>query len=100
MTTERRKVTSNKTKNLAKLELFKNMSSNTIGEKTSEYLDENKTNVIGSYFLIKNSNIGVVSKIKSSVAYEEAERLKIILMITSAFALIFSLVFCVPTLLH
>ena len=61
-------------------------------EKTIEYIDENSKKVIGSVFKIKRSNIGVVSKILSADAYNEAEKLRIILIATSVVVFIVSLV--------
>lgn len=80
-------------KNIYNLSIFKDFFSNSVvSERTSEYVDENNSKVIGSIFRIKRSNIGVVSKILSSDAYSEAQKLKNVFLITTLFAFIVSII--------
>ncbi len=61
-------------------------------ERTTEYVDENGQSVIGSIFKIKRSNIAIVSKILAVDAYREAEKLRVILIITAIVVFIVSIV--------
>ncbi|MEI6093748.1 MAG: hypothetical protein WCQ47_08765, partial [bacterium] len=80
-------------KNISSLTIFKDFfSNNVLSERTSEYTDENDNKVIGSIFRIKSSNIGIVSKILSSDAYSEAQKLKNVFLITTLFAFIISII--------
>lgn len=83
-------------KNILNLSLFENFfKDNVINERTMEYLDEKKEPVIGSVFKIKGSNLGVVSKILSKDAYAEAEKLKMILIFSTALVLFISALFSI-----
>ncbi|MFH1223155.1 MAG: ATP-binding protein, partial [Pseudomonadota bacterium] len=85
--------TSQSNKSIDKLAIFSGFFPNEIQrERTIEYTDENKQKVIGSIFKIKRSNIGIVSKILASDAYAEAEKLKVILIITSILVFIVTLI--------
>ena len=80
-------------KSIATLDVFKGFfESDVIGERTMEYTDENQNKVIGSIFKIRRSNIGIVSKIMANDAYAEAEKLKIIFIISSIFVFIFTFI--------
>jgi signal transduction histidine kinase len=80
-------------KNIYNLSLFKDFFvSEVIVEKTSEYVDEDGKQVIGSIFKIRRSNIAVVSKILAKNVYVEAEKLKRIFFITSLFAFLLSII--------
>ncbi len=81
------------TKSISKLDIYKGFfESSVLGENTMEYTDENGKKVIGSIFKIRRSNIGIVSKILAVDAYAEAEKLKIILIVSSIFVFIFTFI--------
>ncbi len=80
-------------KSISKLDIFKGFfESGVLAERTMEYTDENSQKVIGSMFKVRRSNIGILSKILASDAYAEAEKLKIILIISSIFVFIFTFI--------
>ena len=78
---------------IAGLAIFKGFfESDVVGERTKEYTDETGNDVVGSIFKIRRSNIGIVSKIMASDAYAEAQKLKIVFIISSVFVFIFSFI--------
>jgi len=80
-------------KKINKLAIFEDFFENDVQrERTIEYSDEDGKKVIGSIFKIKRSNIGIVSKVLAADAYNEAEKLRIILIATSIIVFLVSLV--------
>lgn len=67
-------------------------SDNILGELTTEYKDEDSSEVIASLFKVKNSNLYTISKITKEDAYKEAKKLEMVLIITSLFVFIITVI--------